>query len=69
MKNLKIAVFILSMFAGSAFSAIQQGSNGVWYGNICHTPVGWAYVNYQPVGTICTVITPSGPIQGIILAK
>ena len=35
MKNLKIAVFILSMFVGSAFSAIEQGPNGVWYGNIC----------------------------------
>lgn len=27
--------------------------NGLWYGNVCQTSIGWQFVPYQLVGSTC----------------
>lgn len=50
MKVLLILFLSLPIIANAE---VIFGPNGVLYGNVCQTQMGWQYVPWQPVGSLC----------------
>lgn len=62
---LSILALLLSL---NVFALVRFNPNtGLWEGNICMTNLGWAYVEFQPIGSVCFVETPQGRIIGRIV--
>ena len=56
------------MFSTAVNSDVRYNQyTGYWEGNVCMTPWGWSYVPFQPIGTYCHIITPNGPLTGMII--
>lgn len=70
----ELLIFILGLillsvaYLSTADAAVRYNQyTGYWEGNICMTPWGWGYVQWQPIGTYCTIYTPKGPVIGMII--
>lgn len=61
-----ILLFLITLPAESAVRWNQ--TLRVWEGNICMNNVGWQIVNWQPLGSLCTIQIPGYPrMQGVII--
>lgn len=64
----KFLIVFVMLIPLNAISEVRYNPvSGLWEGNVCMTQYGWAFVNYQPIGSICTVHTPAGPVKGRIV--
>lgn len=49
---------------------VPRSSQGIALGNVCQTPIGWAFLPQpQPLGSVCWVPTPQGPVQGVTMVR
>ena len=60
MKKVKAVLVAGALAVSAALVSVQPasattvlGADGLWYGNVCQTPVGWQYVPWRLVGTTC----------------
>lgn len=62
-------LFLLLTFSTISEAAVRWNPHlGVWEGNICMNNMGWQFVNWQPLGSLCYMRLPNGQImQGIII--
>lgn len=65
---MKVLLLVLLLLLPSHVEAeVIIGPNGVRYGNICQTSIGWQIVPWQPVGSVC--YAPAFNLWGYILNR
>jgi hypothetical protein len=66
---LTIGIAVLLLSSTASLSAVRYNPLGGYYeGNICMNNLGWQYVNWQPLGSLCRIQLPGyPPMQGIIV--
>lgn len=73
LKNIGLYIFailiVLFLSIEQAHSAVRYNPyTGFWEGNICMNSLGWAFVPWQPIGSLCMFQHPSGRVyQGVII--
>lgn len=60
-----VIISTIALFFVNAFAAVRFNQyTGLWEGNICMTRMGWAYVDFRPIGSYCSVNGYHGQIIG-----
>jgi len=67
--DMKFLVLLLLFVSLSAQSAVRfNPNNNMWEGNICMNNIGWQFVDWRPLGSLCWIHIPGRqPMQGTII--
>jgi hypothetical protein len=63
-----ISILLLALAIPTNAAVRFNPQTKMWEGNICMNNIGWQFVDWRPIGSLCWVHMPGRPpMQGIII--